>query len=109
MKYILLIHEPAGAPADPEMFPKHQAFAEAAGRRGKLVDGAALAGVEMTTTIRHSGGETMVTDGPHAETKEHLGGYYVIDCADLDEAIELAGDVPLRQGGSVEIRPLVGA
>ena len=109
MKYILLIHEPVDAPVDVDMFPRHEAFAEAAGRRGKLVDGAALAGVEMTTTVRHSGGETMVTDGPHAETKEHLGGYYVIDCIDLDEAIELAGAVPLREGGSVEIRPLVGA
>jgi hypothetical protein len=49
----------------------------------------------------------MVTDGPHAETKEFLGGYYIIDAADLDEAIEIARGVPLNDGGSVEIRPVV--
>ena len=107
MKYLLLINTPADAPAEPDMLDRHMAFAEAAGRRGQLVDGAELADVSTATTLRRHGAETMVTDGPHAETKEHLGGYYLVDCADLDEAISVAREVPLNDGGSVEIRPLV--
>ncbi len=108
MKYILLIHTPPEARETPEdMLPRHAAFAEAIGRRGKLVDGAELADVSTATTLRRQGSDTIVTDGPHAETKEHLGGYYLIDCADLDEAIDIARDVPLSEGASVEIRPLV--
>lgn len=107
VKYILLIHTPADAEADAEMLERHLAFAQAAGARGKLVDGAELGDVATATTLRRGSSETIVTDGPHAETKEHLGGYYVIDCADLDEAIEIARGVPLLMGGSLEIRPLV--
>ncbi len=107
MKYILLIHAPADAEREADMLSRHEKFAEAAGRRGKLVDGAELADVAVTTTLRRNNGQSIVTDGPHAETKEHLGGYYIVDCADLDEAIELGSDVPLVEGGALEIRPLV--
>lgn len=108
MKYILLIRTPVEATETPaDMLPRHAAFAESVGRRGKLVDGAELADVATATTLRRQGSDTIVTDGPHAETKEHLGGYYLIDCSDLDEAIEIARDVPLVDGASVEIRPLV--
>ncbi len=107
MKYILLINVPSEVEADPDMSGRHAAFAEATGARGKLVGGAQLDEVSTATTLRRRGSETMVTDGPHAETKEFLGGYYVIEAGDLDEAIEIARDVPLNDGGSVEIRPLV--
>jgi hypothetical protein len=107
VKYILLINVPADAPADPEMIQRHMAFAEAAASRGKLVGGDQLSDVATATTLRRRGSDTIVTDGPHAETKEYLGGYYIIDAADLDEAIELARGVPLNDGGSVEIRPIV--
>ncbi len=108
MKYILLIHSPAASTDRPaDMLPRHAAFAETTARRGKLVDGAELADVSTATTLRRRGEDTIVTDGPYAETKEHLGGYYLIDCADLDEAIEIGRGVPLADGGSVEIRPLV--
>jgi hypothetical protein len=107
VKYILLINVPADAPADPEMIQRHMAFAEAAASRGKLVGGDQLSDVATATTLRRRASETIVTDGPHAETKEHLGGYYIIEAADLDEAIELARGVPLNDGGSVEIRPIV--
>ena len=107
MKYILLINVPVDATAEADMVERHMAFAQAAGSRGKLVEGAQLDGVATATTLRRNTSETIVTDGPHSETKEYLGGYYVIDCADLDEAIELARGVPLNVGGSVEIRPLV--
>ena len=107
MKYVLLLNRPAGAPPEPDMLQRHLDFAAANGRTGKLVDGSELEDPITATTLRRSGAETMVTDGPHAETKEHLAGYYVIDCADLDEAIEIARGVPLFDGGSLEIRPLV--
>ena len=107
MKYILLIHSPADAVAEADMLERHMKFAEAAAGRGKLVGGDQLSDVATATTLRRRASETIVTDGPHAETKEHLGGYYVIDCADLDEAIEIGREVPLIEGGSLEIRPLV--
>lgn len=107
MKYILLINVPADAPAEPEMIQRHMAFAEAAAARGKLVGGDQLDDVSTATTLRRRASETIVTDGPHAETKEFLGGYYLIDAADLDEAIDIARGVPLNEGGSVEIRPVV--
>jgi hypothetical protein len=107
VKYILLINVPAEAGHDPEMTQRHMAFAEGAAARGKLVGGDQLSDVATATTLRRRGSETIVTDGPHAETKEYLGGYYIIDAADLDEAIELARGVPLNDGGSVEIRPIV--
>jgi hypothetical protein len=107
VKYILLINVPADAPAEPEMIQRHMAFAEAAAARGKLVGGDQLDDVSTATTLRRRASETIVTDGPHAETKEFLGGYYLIDAADLDEAIDIARGVPLNEGGSVEIRPVV--
>ena len=107
MKYILLINVPADAPAEPDMLQRHMAFAEAAAARGKLVGGDQLSDVATATTLRRRSAETIVTDGPHAETKEHLAGYYIIDATDLDEAIDIAKGVPLNDGGSVEIRPIV--
>lgn len=107
MRYMLLIHTPADAPPDPDMLEKHRAFAEEVGRRGRLVDGAELSGPTTATTLRRRGSELLVTDGPHAESKEHLGGYYLIACNDLDEALEVARILPLRDGGSVEVRPVV--
>jgi hypothetical protein len=107
VKYILLINVPADALAEPEMNQRHMAFAEAAAGRGKLLGGDQLGEVSTATTLRRQASETMVTDGPHAETKEYLAGYYIIDAADLDEAIDIARGVPLNDGGSVEIRPIV--
>ncbi len=109
MKYILLITVPDDAEADLEMSDRHMAFAQSVGQSGKLVDGAQLAAADTATTIRRRGDESIVTDGPHAETKEHLGGYYIVDCPDLDDAIAVARGVPLNDGGAVEIRPIVEA
>jgi hypothetical protein len=107
VKYILLINVPTDVQAEADMTERHMAFAQAAAARGKLVGGDQLGDVATATTLRRRSSETMVTDGPHAETKEYLGGYYIIDCADLDEAIEIAKGVPLNDGGSLEIRPIV--
>jgi len=74
----------------------------------KTVGGDQLAGADTATTVRVNGGETLTTDGPFVETKEELGGYYLIDADDLDEAIAFAARIPAaRFGGAVEVRPVV--
>jgi hypothetical protein len=74
---------------------------------GVMRSGSELAPVHTATTVRRTGGKLVCTDGPFAETKEQLGGYYLIDCANLDEAIAWAGKCPAADTGSIEIRPLV--
>jgi hypothetical protein len=73
-----------------------------------LVDTNGLAPAASATTVRVRDGKTLTTDGPFAETHEQMGGYYVMDCADLDEAIGWAAKIPAAQTGSIEIRPLWG-
>ncbi|WP_072899893.1 YciI family protein [Cognatiyoonia sediminum] len=74
---------------------------------GKLVAGDALQGVETATTVSVRNGKTETIDGPFAETKEQLGGYYLLDCKDLDEAIEYAAMIPTADYGRIEVRPIV--
>ena len=74
---------------------------------GRYVAGGKLRSASTATTIRRKGGRTVLTDGPFAETKEQLGGYHVVECADIDEAIAVAQRIPtLRVGGTIEVRPL---
>jgi hypothetical protein len=75
--------------------------------RGVAKDGAALQPATTATTVKVRNGDLLRTDGPYAETKEQLGGYYIVECADLDEAIELASKLPSAAYGSIEVRPLV--
>jgi hypothetical protein len=80
----------------------------AVGRTPGVVGGGQLQPVETATTVRVENGETLLTDGPFVDAKEHLGGYLVIEADDLDAALELAARVPAaRMGGAVEVRPLV--
>ena len=73
-----------------------------------VVGGAQLQPPETATTVRVNGGETLLTDGPFAEAKEHLGGYYLVDADNLDRALELAARIPAaRMGGAIEVRPIV--
>ena len=74
---------------------------------GVLVSTGRLFPVDVATTVRERGGETEIVDGPFAVTKEFLAGYYLLECADLDEALRHAQRVPLRRYGSVEVRPLM--
>ncbi len=113
MQYMLLIYSepaPADAPAEPpameEMKPwwDYDALLH---EKGVHVAGAPLHGVESATTIRVRDGETITTDGPFAETKEVLGGYYIIDVADLDEANHYAELCPGALYGSIEVRPVM--
>ena len=85
----------------------HNTFANEALKRGLLTGGAPLQPTSTATTIRVRNGKTLITDGPFAETKEQLAGTYVLNCKDLDEAIELAARIPDALTSSVEIRPVM--
>jgi hypothetical protein len=110
MKYAMLIYP---KPGSDEGLGEHEAkalTAEYLALRDEpgCVGGAHLQPGEMTTTVRGSGGQNLITDGPYADTKEVLGGYYVLEASDLDEALEFAQRIPaVRLGGAVEVRPLV--
>ena len=111
MRYLLLIYaeEPQSEPDPQEMqavMGEYFAFTKEARDRGVYQGGEALQPVATATTVRVRNGETLTTDGPFAETKEQLGGYYLLDCGDLDEAIELAAKIPDARNGSIEIRPI---
>ena len=83
------------------------AFTAALQQSGAYVGGNQLQPTSSAATVRIRDGEHVVTDGPFAETKEQLGGYFVVDCESLDEAIEAAGKLPTARHGSIEVRPLV--
>ena len=85
-----------------KMYARYRAFGEQAGE--KILDGAELAPTRSATTVRIRDGETQVTDGPFTETKESLGGFYLLDCSDLDEAAQLAAQIPGAATGAVELR-----
>jgi hypothetical protein len=73
-----------------------------------VLGGARLQPAETATTVRVENGETLLTDGPFVDAKEHLGGYYLVEAGDLDSALELAAKIPAaRMGGAIEVRPLV--
>ena len=113
MKYLMLIYAneaaEAAMPADQmqTLMGDYYAFTEAVKEKKLYVDGNALKPTATATTIRVRDGKTLTTDGPFAETKEQLGGYYLLDCKDLDEAIEHAAKIPGAAYGSVEIRPIM--
>jgi hypothetical protein len=104
VKYAVLIYSSQEGAPDPAITAEYMALSE----RESTVGGAQLQPISTATTVRVADGETLATDGPFAETKELLGGFYLIDVPNLDDAIEFAAAVPAaRQGGSVEVRPLV--
>ncbi|MGQ0804337.1 MAG: YciI family protein [Actinomycetota bacterium] len=81
-------------------------FTEEMGRRGVLQGGERLRFTNEATTVRVEDGEVVTTDGPFAETKEQMGGYFIVDCKDLDEAIEVASKIPAARIGAIEVRPI---
>jgi hypothetical protein len=108
MRYMLLIAgDPSVAETGEDMFPEYMQFTQSIVDSKEFVSGDPLQGPETATTVRVRGGETATTDGPFAETKEVLGGYYVVDCADLDRAIEIAALIPGARTGSIEVRPIM--
>jgi hypothetical protein len=105
MKYMFLIHPgPEGAQDE---ISDHVAFAQDAVRRGAYIASDALESPDAATTVRVRDGKTLMTDGPFAETKEALGGYYVLDCKDLDEALAYAAKIPSATHGTIEVRPVM--
>lgn len=85
--------------------PAAQAWLEEMAGRGLRLQGQKLAGVQDATTIRVRGGDLVVADGPFAETKEQIAGFDILECADLDEAIEVAAKHPVARFGALELRP----
>ena len=112
MRYVLMIalDESAGFRdgelAGEDMSPEYAAFMKDAAERGVLQGGERLRLTSDATTVRVRNGETLTTDGPFAETKEQLAGYFLVDCKDLDEAIDVASRIPGAKDGSVEVRPI---
>ena len=108
MRYMLLLHA-AGRPAEGtpeyvEMVAAYGAANEAMAAAGVLVDCAPLSWADTATTVRVRDGQTLLTDGPAAEIKEQLGGYTIVECADLDEALKWAAAIPAALDASVEVR-----
>jgi hypothetical protein len=109
-RYMLLIYgcerpEP-GDPRFETAVARVNAFADECRRRGAFEAGEPLQRETTATTVRVRDGQTLMTDGPFAETHEHLGGYYILNCRNLDEALELAALCPMAQQGSIEVRPI---
>lgn len=110
MKYMLLIYGAEGAWTEDERracMVESMGICDELASQGKFLDAAPLQPVATAVTVRVRNGRTLVTDGPFAETTEQLGGYYVLDLADLDEAIAVAARLPPAAKGTVEVRPLV--
>ena len=105
MKYMLMICVDEALEVSPEESDVEPWLAEMS-RRGIWLQGEELRGVETARTVRVRGGQIVVSDGPFAETKEQMGGYYVVDCKDLDEAIEVASKIPDAARGTIEVRPI---
>jgi hypothetical protein len=112
MKYMLLIYvDPKAAPKDgsPEQGAEYEAygtFSQELAGSGAMVGGDPLHGPEAATTVRVRKGETLTSDGPFAETREHLAGYYIIDVADIDAATAWAAKVPGAKHSAIEVRPV---
>jgi hypothetical protein len=90
-----------------EVMDAYFAFSEAAGKAGVIVAGEGLERTSAATTVRVRDGERVLSDGPFAETKEQLGGFYLLECGSLDEAIDWAAKIPGASTGSVEVRPVM--
>ena len=113
MRYVLLIYQNEAEHAQLSQedlgaeLGAYMALNEEMHRKGLLLNTAAIQPIHTATTVRVRAGKTVITDGPFAETKEHLRGYVLLNCQDLDEALALAPRIPAANYGSIEIRPVV--
>lgn len=113
MQYMALIYSQEGSGPQPgsEEFggymQGYMAFTEKMKAEGKFVAGDALERVSASTTLSVRDGKVETVDGPFAETKEQLGGYYLLECADLDEALKCAAEIPTAAHGRIEVRPVM--
>jgi hypothetical protein len=113
MQYMCLIYDAENTwdnlPEDERnaVFAEYGTFTESIKDSGNYVAGDALQPTSTATTVRIRDGKTLVTDGPFAETKEQLGGYYLVEAKDVDEALKIAERIPSARYGSIEVRPVV--
>jgi len=113
MKYLCLIYaeESLGAKMTKEqmgaLFAEYGAFTESIQKSGHFIGGNPLQSISTASTLRVRNGKVSVTDGPFAETKEQLGGYYLIEAKDLNDAIQVASHIPSAKFGSIEVRPIM--
>ena len=113
MQYLMLIYNnEAGMLAAPkeavgQMSAAYTAYTEAMGKAGVVLGGARLRPTSEATTVRVKNGKSEVLDGPYADTKEQLGGYYLIEAKDLNDAIQVASRIPSVKTGSIEVRPIM--
>jgi hypothetical protein len=103
---LLIYSSENGAPPEQDVMERYGAFTKDVQDSGKLVTADRLQPAAAATTVRIRNGETLVTDGPFAETKEQLGGYYVLECENIDEALAYAAKIPAAENGSIEVRPV---
>jgi hypothetical protein len=111
MKYVCLIYEPRDRDFPPDentaIIAEYEAFTRNVAQRGVMTGMQRLGDVSLATTVRLRDGRRLISDGPFAEAKEVLAGFYILDCAGLDEALNYAAMIPTAKFGSVEVRPLV--
>jgi hypothetical protein len=113
MEYLLLIYsseadaKKVSAAEHGQIYQEYVTFTEDLTRSGKNKGSNPLEPIATATTVRVRNGKTVVTDGPFAETKEQLGGYYLVEAKDLDEAISIAAKIPGAKHGSIEVRPVM--
>ncbi len=113
MQYLLMIYEPEkvwtemSEDSRNKMFGEYMEFTRSVKASGHFKAGDALQPTATATTVRVRDGKTQVTDGPFAETREQLGGYYLIEAANLDEATKIAARIPSARFGSIEVRPIM--
>jgi hypothetical protein len=110
MKYMLLIYMAENAMTEDERehcYQESTQFAHDLSAKGQFLAASPLQPVSTATSVRVRDGKRLVTDGPFAETREHLGGYFLVNAKNLDDAIEIAGGIPGARVGTVEIRPVI--
>ena len=107
MRYMLLIYGDPRQPDTPELLARYAAFTSETAERGAMRAAHQLHRADTATTVRVRDGKAVISDGPYAETKEQIGGFYLLDCKNLDEALEWAAKIPNAEDGSIEVRPVV--
>jgi len=111
MQYMLLIYDNESHPHTPDernkMFQEYGAFTQGIIKSGNFNAGAPLQPTSTATTVRVRDGKTLTVDGPFAETKEQLGGYYLVEAENLDQAVAIAARIPSSRFGSIEVRPVM--
>jgi len=113
MQYLLLIYENEASmnglseEEQGKIFQEYMDYTAGIRKSGNYVAGEALQPVSTATTVRVKNGKTLTTDGPFAETREQLGGFYLVEAKDLDEAISLGARIPASRTGSIEVRPIM--